>query len=128
MNNEDDDGMYRNEEDEEPTVRLGSDVNQPDNPFTKLFDRIVDKLKYEPQGAKKDSNTKTKQSCGNGKVTIDFAEMGEQKTKLYKLIFRNSIGKTLYEASIVGKHSKIRKVPEKAQKNQVKVLLIKFDY
>lgn len=43
-------------------------------------------------------------------------------------MFRNYIGKCLYEANISKKHSKIRKVPEKAQKNQVKLALIKFDF
>jgi hypothetical protein len=54
--------------------------------------------------------------------------MGEPATKIYKIVFRNSIGKTLYEANISGKFSKLRKVPEKAQKNQVKIAVIKLDY
>jgi hypothetical protein len=35
---------------------------------------------------------------------------------MQKIVFRNNIGKTLYEANIV-KNSKIRKVAEKAMKN-----------
>jgi len=37
------------------------------------------------------------------------------------------IGKTLFEANISGKFSKIRKVPEKAGKNQVKVAVVKIN-
>ena len=37
--------------------------------------------------------------------------------KIYKLIFKNSIGKTLYEGNLSGKVSKIKRVAEKASKN-----------
>ena len=36
---EDEDGMYKNDDDEAPTVTLGDNVSQPNNPFTKKFDR-----------------------------------------------------------------------------------------
>ena len=42
-------GQVPDEEDEAPTVTLGGDVNQANNPYSKLFDRPVDKLKYEAQ-------------------------------------------------------------------------------
>ena len=102
------------------TLAAGDSANQPANPYSKLFDRNVDKLKFESQvktEAEKQPGAKTKKSKGNGKVSIELAEMGEQKTKIYKIVFRNMIGKTLYDANISGKLSKIRKVPEKAQKN-----------
>ena len=46
-------------------------------------------------------------------------EFGEddKKTVIYKLAFKNGIGKTLFEANISGAFSKMRKMEEKAYKN-----------
>ena len=42
-------------------------------------------------------------------------------------MFKNHIGKTLFESDINGKFSKIRAVPEKATKNQVKVATVSIN-
>lgn len=98
---------------------LGEDVNTP-NPFSKKFEKTVDKFKLV---------TPQKKNLGQGKLSIQFGEFGEgaTKVKVYKVVFRNSIGKTLYEANISGKFSKVRKVDEKAAKNQVKIALVKMN-
>ena len=46
---------------------------------------------------------------------------------LYKVVFRNSIGKTLYLADISKRHSKVRRVPEKVNKNQLKIRVLKWN-
>ena len=46
---------------------------------------------------------------------------------MVKIVFRNSIGKTLYEANLSGNFSKGRKVPEKAEKNQMKIAVVKIN-
>ena len=56
-----------------------------------------------------------KKNCGNGRVSIQEGDFGG--SKLIKVVFRNMIGKTLYEGNISGKMSKIRKVVEKTHKN-----------
>jgi hypothetical protein len=45
---------------------------------------------------------------------------------VYKVIHKNSIGKILYDSSISGTHSKLRAVPEKSHKNQMKVALVRM--
>jgi len=51
-------------------------------------------------------------------VSIQTGEFGEdKKTIMTKVVFRNSIGKTLYEANVTGKFSKLKKVTEKSTKN-----------
>lgn len=107
-------------------------MDKSKNPFEKVFDKIVDKFKYiipsNSQSAEnKDSAKETKKSCGNGKISIEIGEIGkDQKVKMQKIVFRNNIGKTLYEANIV-KNSKIRKVPEKAIKNQLKISVLQYN-
>ena len=46
-------------------------------------------------------------------------EFGE--VTLYKVIFKNNIGKILYDSSISGAASKHKKVAAKAYKNQLKI-------
>lgn len=114
------DGAYKNEDDEPPTVVLGDDVNT-ENPFKKVFEKQVDKFKIAiPAPLKK--------NLGQGKVSIQTGEFGEdKKTIMTKVVFRNSIGKTLYEANVTGKFSKLKKVTEKSTKNQVKIALVKIN-
>lgn len=91
------------------------------SPFEKVYEVDADKFKIiSPE----------KQNCGIGKISIHKGEFGSSgeasKSKLvvYKVIFKNSIGKTLYDASISGKFSKFRKVPEKDYKNQLKIAVV----
>lgn len=117
---EDSEGAYK-DDDEGPTVVLGEDVNTK-NPFSKNYEKQVDKFKIAaPENLKK--------NLGQGKVSIQIGQLGteEKQFKVFKLVFKNHIGKTLYEGDISGKFSKHRVVQEKATKNQIKVLVIQFN-
>jgi len=66
--------------------------------YKKIFEKEVTKLKQiVPE----------KKVFGIGRLSIQKAELGENENKisLYKIIFKNSIGKLLYEGSISGKFS-----------------------
>ena len=52
---------------------------------------------------------------------------GSDAVTIYKLIFKNSIGKILYDGSISGKLSKFKKVEEKSSKNQYKIAVVYQD-
>jgi len=43
---------------------------------------------------------------------------------IYKIIFKNAIGKILYNANLSAKFSKQRKIEEKAYKNQLKIAVV----
>lgn len=115
------------EEDDASPVKYG-DSQSPDrvlvdhplceSPFEKLYEVDADKFKIvKPE----------KHNCGIGRVSIhkgEFAskdENGARKSVIYKVIYKNVIGKILYDAVISGKLSKMRKIPEKAYKNQLKI-------
>lgn len=117
---DDSEGAYH-DDDEAPTVVLGEDVNTK-NPFTKKFEKQVDKFKIAMP-------VEVKKNLGQGKVSIQIGSLGsgEKQFKVFKLVFKNQIGKTLYEGDISGKFSKHRVVQEKATKNQIKVLVIQFN-
>ena len=59
---------------------------------------------------------------GNGHITIEFAEVDGKK--VYIVVFRNEIGKTLYQGSLSAQYSKKRRVEEKAYKQQLKIALV----
>jgi hypothetical protein len=63
-------------------------ANPPEkSPYTKVFNKFVDKFKIKaPESDKK--------AFGNGHLSIEYAEVNGKK--VYILVFRNSIGKTLY--------------------------------
>ena len=63
---------------------------------------------------------------GIGKVSIQKGVFGEDENKItiYKVIFKNSLGKILYDSSISKVYSKMRKIEEKAYKNQLKVAVV----
>ena len=42
-------------------------------------------------------------------------------------MFKNSIGRILYDCNISGKFSKVRKIDEKAYKNQLKVAVVRMN-
>ena len=46
---------------------------------------------------------------------------------IFKVIFKNNIGKILYDANISAKFSKLRKIEEKAYKNQLKIAVCKMN-
>ena len=116
---DDDDECGYAEADEPPSVVLGENVNTA-SPFSKEIELQVDKLKV-------DKPDNLKKSCGNGRVSINKAELVPGKVT-YKVIFRNTIGKTLFDTDLNWKFSKVKVVEEKANKNQLKILTVKFDY
>lgn len=77
-----------------------------------MAEKTVDKFKYMPPKAAKED----KKNCGNGKVSIQKAVLAEGALIHRKVIFRNNIGKALYEGNIF-KASKIKRVEEKCHKN-----------
>ena len=91
-----------------------------ESPFIKVYEVETDKLKVV---------TPEKRNCGIGKVSIHKIEIeakdAKPKTVIYKIVYKNVIGKMLYDANISGKFSKVRKIPEKAYKNQLKIAVIK---
>lgn len=58
---------------------------------------------------------KDKKAMGNGYLSIEVAEV-TSGVKAYICVFRSSIGKTLFQASLSGKFSKKRRIEEKAYK------------
>ena len=101
-------------DDEAPTVTLG-DNPASKSPFTKVYEKAVEKFKLA-------SPIELKKNLCNGKVSIQRGEFGTDKPKIiFKIIFRNSIGKTLYNAVISHRVSKLKRVEEKVHKNQVKI-------
>ena len=59
---------------------------------------------------------------GRGHLTIEFAEINGKK--IYLVVFRNLIGKTLYTGTISGQFSKKRRIEEKAMKLQLKIAVM----
>ena len=92
-----------------------------DHPLSKdLFEKI-----YEIDADKFKIVKPTKHNCGLGRVSIHKRDIGEgsKKITIFKVVFKNVIGKTLYDGNISGT-SRIRKVPEKAYKNQLKIAVV----
>lgn len=91
------------------------------SPFEKIYEIEADKFKVVKPEAEA-------RSCGIGRISIHKGEFdgsgAGEKFFVYKLIYKNCIGKTLYESTISAKHSKMRPIPEKAYKNQLKVAVI----
>lgn len=113
--NEDADGNYI-APNEPPSIAI-EDASTVKSPFIKLFERDISKFKV-------DKPADIKKNCGIGKVSLQKCEFGKEdsaKITIFKVIFKNSIGKILYEGTILNKASKIRAVVEKAHKNQLKI-------
>ncbi len=62
---------------------------------------------------------------GRGHISIESAETNGQK--VYICVFRNLIGKNLYQGTIHHQLSKKRRIEEKAMKLQLKVALVTVD-
>jgi hypothetical protein len=96
-------------------VVLENPKEQAQSPFEKLFDKEVEKFRIKvPESQKR--------NFGRGKLQLLKGVFGE--AIVMKLVFKNSIGKILYDGSLSGKMSKSKKVAEKANKNQYKVALM----
>ena len=62
---------------------------------------------------------------GNGNISIEMAEVND--LKVYICVFRNQIGKTLYQGTISSQYSKKRRIEEKTYKQQLKLALVSKD-
>ena len=52
---------------------------------------------------------------GKGYLSLELASINDQKP-VYTIVYRNLIGKTLYQGTISAAHSKKRRLEEKAMK------------
>ncbi len=62
----------------------------------------------------KGEDTAKKVSMGKGYFSLEEASINNNK--VFTVVFRNLIGKTLYQATLSGAHSKMRRIEEKAIK------------
>lgn len=62
---------------------------------------------------------------GKGHISIEVADINN--SKVYICVFRNLIGKNLYQGTISAKYSKKRRIEEKAMKQQLKLALVTKD-
>lgn len=62
---------------------------------------------------------------GKGHISIEVADINDKK--VYICVFRNLIGKSLYQGTISAQLSKKRKIEEKAMKLQLKLALVTID-
>lgn len=109
--------------DEPPSVVLGEAVSAS-SPFTKIIETQVEKFKFQLP-PKKEQPEADKKSCGNGRISINKAELTPGKFT-FKLIFRSNLGKILFDQNIHWQ-SKVKQIEEKADKHQLKVLTVKYD-
>lgn len=60
-------------------------------------------------------------------MSIQKGEFGKEDKKaiIYKVIFKNNIGKILFDSNISGAASKLKKIEEKSFKNQLKIAICK---
>ena len=62
-----------------------------------------------------------------GKGYFSLEEAIIKDAKVYIVVFRNLIGKTLYQGSLSSTHSKKRRIEEKAMKLQLKLAVLVKD-
>lgn len=67
----------------------------------------------------------TKRSMGKGHISIEVANINDKK--VYICVFRNLIGKNLYQGTVSAQFSKKRRIEEKAMKQQLKLALVTID-
>ena len=85
-------------------------VQQTVEKFKQVIPETIDGKKVE-----------TKKAMGKGHLSIESAEFSGKK--VYLVVFRNMIGKTLFQGQINFKFSKMRRIEEKASKHQLKIAL-----
>lgn len=94
---------------------------------------MVEKFKILPRAATKDTKEETKGddkgsakiSMGKGYFSLEQANIGSKP--VYLVVFRNLIGKTLFQGTLSSVHSKKRRIEEKAMKMQLKLALLVKD-
>lgn len=62
---------------------------------------------------------------GKGHISIEVADINDKK--VYICVFRNLIGKSLYQGTVSAQLSKKRRIEEKAMKLQLKLALVTID-
>lgn len=90
---------------------------------------VIEKFKIIHVSLKKDEEEKKgeskKKSLGKGYLSFEQAKV--DTNSVYIVVFRNMIGNTLYQGSVSGIYSKIRRIEEKAMKLQLKLALMVKD-
>lgn len=87
------------------------------SPYSKVFHAMVEKFKIVPKTAAGKEETKgesKKVSMGKGYLSLESADIND--SKVYLVVFRNLIGKTLFQGTVSGTLSKMRRIEEKAIK------------
>lgn len=104
------------------------------SPYSKEFSKSIEKFKILPRAApakkdgeeeKKGGEVSQKVTMGKGFLSIESAMVNEKP--VYLVVFRNMIGKTLFQGSITAQHAKKRRIEEKAMKLQLKLALLVRD-
>lgn len=114
---EESDGAVAPDENEAPVyaeaekVKFAEGVEVQKSPYTKVLDKKVNKFKIV---APKDRLRK----LDEGSVTLEYMENKDGKRQ-YILVFKTAL-KPLYVGQLSGANSKIKRVAEKAAKNQLK--------
>lgn len=98
------------------------DKEQEKSPFSRIFEKSVAKFKIK-------FPADHKRSCGGGKVSIHKGVFtsGDKTVYLFKVVFKNPIGKILYDGSIQAAISKCKKIEEKSYKNQFRIGVVYQD-
>ncbi|TNV78262.1 hypothetical protein FGO68_gene12345 [Halteria grandinella] len=97
------------------------------SPYTKVFSQQVEKFKIVPRAVpagKEESKGEDskKVSMGRGYLSLESAEVNNGK--VYIVVFRSLIGKTLFQGTVSGTLSKMRRIEEKAIKLQLKLAVL----
>jgi hypothetical protein len=97
------------------------------SPYQKEFNMMVEKFKIVPRAAPaakgEEQKEETKKiSMGKGHLSIESAVVNE--LKVFLVVFRNLIGKTLFQGTLTVQHAKKRRIEEKAIKLQLKLALL----
>lgn len=108
-------------------VKLNIESRPPEkSPYEKVFNNQVEKFKLVTPSVDKDGKkVEQKKSMGRGHFSLEIAETNGKK--VYICVFRNLIGKNLYQGTLHHQLSKKRRIEEKAMKNQLKLALMTID-
>ena len=85
----------------------------------------MEKFKILPKatsGKEESKGEDKKVSMGRGYLSLESADLAN--SKVYLVVFRSLIGKTLFQGTVSGVLSKMRRIEEKAIKLQLKLALL----
>ena len=82
----------------------------------RVFDRKVDKFHLKVP-------VSLKRKMDNGTLSLESMEIKNTDRKMYMVVFRSAMRRPLFTGQVVIGHSKMRRVEDKAAKNQLKILL-----